>query len=101
MTVYIYVRKQIELNGTEDWNLTARDNYYAFWLTYDKVGMVNKPNRKFCNYFPYTNIVFSNAPINTLCENTGIAMIIFKVNFCTTVEEWKAYLAQKNKQKHQ
>lgn len=89
-----HTRKQVELDGTEDWNLTARDDYYAFWLTYDKVGMVNKPNFKICSHFPYTNTVFYNAPMNTLCENSSAAMIIFKVDFCTTVEEWKAYLSQ-------
>ena len=87
-------KTQIVLDGTEDWSLTTRDDYYAFWLTYDKVGMVNKPNFKICSHFPYTNTVFNNAPMNTLCENSSAAMIIFKVDFCTTVAEWKAYLAQ-------
>ena len=88
-------RKQRELDGTESWNLTARDNYYAFYLNYQTIEMVNKPNFKICNYFPYTNSPFNNAPINTLCENTGITMLIFKVDFCTTIEKWENWLAIK------
>ena len=88
-------RKQLELKGTENWNLTPGDNYYAFWLGYNEIGMVNNINTKLCNYFKYTSEFFSTASINTLCENNGIAMIIFKVDFCTTVEEWKNWLIEK------
>ena len=88
-------RKQRELDGTESWNLTARDNYYTFYLNYKTIEMANKPNFKICNYFPYTNSPFNNAPINTLCENTGITMLIFKVDFCTTIEKWENWLAIK------
>lgn len=94
-----HVRKQIELVGTENWSLTARDNYYAFWLIYRDIGMVDKANFKICNYFMYENQVFNVAKINTICENRGSPnMIIFKVDFCKTVKEWKNWIIQKKQE---
>ena len=90
-----HVRKQIELDGTENWQLTARDGYYAFWLMYNAIGMVDRYNKKICTHFPYYSQIFTEAPVNSICENSGSPnLIIFKVDFCTTIEEWKTYLAQ-------
>lgn len=90
-----HVRKQIELDGTENWQLTARDGYYAFWLMYNAIGMVDRYNKKICTHFLYYAQLFTEAPINSICENSGSPnMIIFKVDFCTTIEEWKTYLSQ-------
>lgn len=90
-----HVRKQIELDGTENWQLTARDGYYAFWLAYNEIGMIDRYNKKICTHFLYYAQLFTEAPINSICENSGSPnMIIFKVDFCTTIGEWKTYLSQ-------
>ena len=88
-------RNQVELDGTENWRLTARDGYYAFWLAYNEIGMIDRYNKKICTHFPYYSQIFTEAPVNSICENSGSPnLIIFKVDFCTTIEEWKTYLAQ-------
>lgn len=89
-------KKQIVLDGTEKWTLTARDNYYAFWvLNTDVYGALEKAHKKICTHFKYSSNGYTSANLNSLCENTyNRAMFLFKIDFCTTVEEWKSWLAQ-------
>lgn len=98
-----YLKKNINkviFNGNESWSLTARDGYYAYWKFNYTVGnnVLDKAHKKYCDKFIYNSNSYAEAPVPSICENSGRAMFIFKTSGSqgTTVSEWQSWLSSNN-----
>ena len=92
-----HVRGQVVFDGTENWSASVRDNISNFWIYNENIQNAKlKAHSKKCNNFVYSSLIYSSAPINSLCENRTKPMFIFKTNVSNTIEEWITWLSTHN-----